>query len=236
MGNFFDKKELFRVLKKRINLILICIICALAVVGGLNALFIDPVYESTTQILVNSTPSSNSDTEQDVNEIRTNKQLIETYSVVIESPELLNEVINRLGNENITVEDLQDAITIESEANTLVMNVSVSGEDPANTALIANTVVEVFQENIVEMMPVEGVTILSYASVGEKIKPNTLKSALFATFLGIVVGVFIAFIRERLNTTITNEESITEMFEVPILGTVSGLEQLDKAPEDTRET
>lgn len=211
--------QVYQMLKKGINLILIATICAVGVMTILNAFVIKPVYESTTQILVNST--SNTSDEMDTTDIQTNIQLIETYSVIIESPAVLDEVVNRLGSDEVTVADLQDAITVTSEAETQVMNLSVRGENPENTALIANTVAEVFQEEIVDIMQVENVTILSPASIGEKVKPNAMKNTLFAGIVGLAIGIVFVFVREYLDTTVKNEETITELIGLPVLGTIS---------------
>lgn len=228
--------DVYHTLKKGINLILIATTFAVAGMGILNAFVIDPVYQSTTQILVNST--TNTSDEMDTTDIQTNIQLIETYSVIIESPAVLDEVVKRLDTEGIsvTVESLQEAITVTSESNTQVMNVTVEGENPENTALIANTTAAVFQEEIVDIMQVENVTILSQATIGEKVKPNALKSTIVAAGVGIAVGILIVFVRELTDTTIKNEETITEMFEIPVLGTITDFEKMDEAPKTRQRT
>lgn len=236
MEEDFDFMKVYKTLKKGVNVILIATIFTVGVMGGLNAFIIEPVYKSTAQILVNST--TNTSDEMDTNDIQTNIQLIETYSIIMESPAVLDEVVNRLAQEglSVTVADLQHAITVSSESNSQIMNVSVEGENPENTALIANTVVAVFQEEIVDIMQVENVTILSPASIGEKINPNALKSTIFAAGVGLVVGIAIVFLREHLDTTIKNEETIAEMFEIPVLGTITDFELMDENSKNKKRT
>lgn len=226
--------DIYNILKKGINLILIATIFAVGGMCILNAFFIDPVYQSTTQILVNSTTSTSD--EIDTNEIQTNIQLIETYSVIIESPAVLDEVVSRIDSDVVTVTSLQNAITVSSESNTQVMNITVEGENPENTALIANTTAEVFQEEIVDIMQVENVTILSPATVGEKVKPNAVRSTLVAAGVGLALGIVITFIREYLDTTIKDEETITEMFEIPVLGTITDFELMDEISKNKKQT
>lgn len=210
--------EVSRMFKKGINFILVAMICCVGVMTISNAFIKEPVYQSSVQILVNQT--TNTSSEFDTNDIQTNIQLIDTYSVIIESPAVLDEVVSRLGGE-VTVKQLQDAITVTSEDGTQVMNIVVSGKDPENVALVANTVAEVFKNEIVEIMQVENVTILSPATIGEKVKPNAMTSTVLAATLGFVIGIVIIFVRGVLDTTVKNEETITELLDLPVLGSIS---------------
>lgn len=233
MGERLDFLDVYSMLKRGINFIIAVTILCVGVVGILNAFIIEPVYESTTQILVNST--TNTSGEMDTNEIQTNIQLIDTYSVIIESPAILGEVVNRLGSEGITVtvEELQDAITVTSESNTQVMNINVAGGNPENTALVANTTAEVFQEEIVDIMQVENVTILSPAAIGVKIKPNAMTSTLFAAAAGLALGIVIVLVRGIMDTSIKDEGTLTGMFEIPVLGSISDFSQVDFDSRDS---
>lgn len=210
--------EVYQLLKKRINFILMLTICAVTVSGIVNVFFLKPIYQSTTQILVNQTTGTTN--EINAGEIQTNLQLINTYSLIIKSPAVLDEVVNQL-NEDATIASLQDAISVNSENNTQIINLSVEHVNPKVAADIANTTAKVFEEKITKLMKVENVSILSEAKSGVKVKPNVLINTVVATIIGLFLGIAISFIMEYLNTSIKNEQDIDKTIGLPVLGVVS---------------
>jgi capsular polysaccharide biosynthesis protein len=210
--------EIFQLLKKKINFILLLTICAVTISGIVNFFFLNPIYQAKTQILVNQT----SETTNEINAgaIQTNLQLINTYSLIIKSPVVLDEVVSRL-DDDVTEESLQSAINVNSENNTQIINLSVQHEDPKMAAAIANTTAEVFEEKITNLMKVENVSILSKAKNGLKVKPNALFNTAVAMVLGLFLGVAISFAMEYLNTSIKSEQDIEKTIGVPVLGVVS---------------
>lgn len=228
MGGKNGFSDIYHAFKKGINLILIITIFAVGAMGILNEFVIDPVYQSTVQILINSNDATSGET--DTNDTQTSSQLIEACSEIIESPEILDEVVKVLEQKGIhtTVTELQNAITVTSESDNQVMNVIVEGDNPSTTAVIANTTAEVFQTKIVDLIPVENVTILSSASLGELVKPNTLKNTVLAGGIGLLIGIVIVFIRGVRDTTIKKEETLTEMFGVTVLGTITDFELMSE--------
>src|SRR5690625_5853356 len=87
--------EIFEVLKKRYKIILssVVIITLLVAIGSLFV--ITPMYEATSQFIVNEPEKSESE-QFDSNTIRTNIEVINTYNVIITSPAILNDVIYEL--------------------------------------------------------------------------------------------------------------------------------------------
>src|SRR5690606_35655337 len=93
-----------------------------------------------------------------------------TYNVIIKSPRILDIVIDQL-DLNMSAGQLMSKISVQSERNSQVVNVSVQDPDPTQAVLIANTVAEVFQTEIVELMNVDNVNILTRAEMSENATP-----------------------------------------------------------------
>src|SRR5699024_12327763 len=105
----------------------------------------------------------------------TNVQLIETYSLIIKSPAILDIVAERL-NDQYTVSQLNEKISVNSVEQSQVIDIKVQDKSPNVAATIANETAKAFQEEIEELMNVENVNILSTAEVSENptpSKPNT---------------------------------------------------------------
>lgn len=74
-------------------------VIAAIISGVVSYYFLTPIYQASTQILVNQKKN-----EQSWNEVQTNLQLINTYKIIITSPRILDIVSKEL-DLNMTVKD-----------------------------------------------------------------------------------------------------------------------------------
>jgi capsular polysaccharide biosynthesis protein len=225
MEETISLKELLETLKKRLNLILLVTITAALVSGAVSYFLLTPIYQASTQILVNQA-KNDSGLYNNYNEVQTNLQLINTYNVIIKSPAILDKVINRL-NLDMTTDALNKKITVGSETNSQVVNVTVQDPNANLAAKIANNTAEVFQEQIGKIMNVDNVSILAKATVKDNqspIKPRPLLNIAIALVGGFMAGVGIAFLLEYFDNTIKNEQEIEKLLGLPVLGVIATIE------------
>ncbi|MCZ2257293.1 YveK family protein [Sporosarcina sp. G11-34] len=221
MEETISLQDLFRTLKKRIGLIAFITIIAITISGVVSFLLLTPIYQTSTQILVNQT-------QQDQNQpnkqnIETDLQLISTYNVIIKSPVILGDVIKELGL-NRSVGSLNSQITVGSAQNSQVLNIVVQDPDPKLAVQIANATANIFENKIVELMSVDNVNILTPASLPDNpspIKPDPMLNMAIAAVIGLMLGVGLAFLLEYLDTTMKTEQDIEDLLQIPILGVVS---------------
>jgi capsular polysaccharide biosynthesis protein len=221
MEETISLRELMDTLKKRISLILFITLTAVIVSGGVSFFLLTPVYQSSTQLLVNQSKSEQPVINQ--GEIQTNLQLMKTYNVIIKSPAILEKVISEL-DLNMTTSDLNSKITVASEGDSQVLNLSVQDTDPNKAAEIANKTASVFQNEIPEIMNVNNVSILAKAEVGENqspIKPKPLLNVAIAMVVGLMAGVGIAFLLEYLDNTVKTEQEVEKLLGLPVLGSIT---------------
>ncbi|MFC5541178.1 YveK family protein [Ureibacillus suwonensis] len=214
--------DIFKVLKKRIVLILSITIISTLAAAIISFYVLTPIYQASTQILVNQ-KTSDQQTQIQTTDIQTNLQLINTYNVIIKSPVILSKVIEIL-DLNTTPSALSNQITVSNANNSQVVNISVQDEQAFLAVDIANTVAQVFQEEVKELMNVDNVNILSPAELPENpspVKPNKMLNMAIALVIGLMVGVGLAFLLEYLDTTIKTEHDVEELLGLPILGFVS---------------
>jgi capsular polysaccharide biosynthesis protein len=236
MEETISLKELLQTLRKRLVLIAVITITAILISGIVSYFFLTPIYQASTQLLVNQ-----SKTEQTVyspNEVQTNLQLINTYNVIIKSPAILDIVVKEL-DLNMTSAQLNGKITVQSEKDSQVVNISVQDPDAATAAKIANKISDVFQKEIVKIMNVNNVSILAKATVGDHpvpIKPNPQLNVAIALVVGLMAGVGFAFLLEYFDNTIKNEQDIERILEIPVLGVISMIESGDKKANSKRTT
>ncbi|SFE99781.1 Capsular polysaccharide biosynthesis protein [Bacillus sp. OV194] len=220
MEETISLKDIYQTIRKRLLIIVFITIVAVAISGVVSYFVLTPVYQSSTQILVNQEKSNKNG--PDYNQVQTNVQMVNTYSVIIKSPAILSKVINNL-NLNTTVEELTNKLTINSEQESQVFNVTVQDPDPAMAVKIANNIADTFKDEIPSIMNINNVSVLSKAELKENpspVKPNPMLNMAIALVVGLMTGVGLAFLLEYLDNTLKTEQDIENFLELPVLGTI----------------
>ncbi|WP_026692809.1 YveK family protein [Peribacillus kribbensis] len=229
MEETISLKDLFSVLRKRLNLIILITLTAVLASALVSYFVLTPVYQSTAQLLVNQKKTDN--LYNNYNEVQTNLQLINTYNVIIKSPAILEKVKDEL-NLKSSVSELNGKITVGNEQNSQVVNVSVEDNDPKKAAEIANKTVEVFKRDVSKIMNVDNVSILTPAVLGDHvspIKPKPMLNIAIALVIGLMAGISLAFLFEYLDNTIKNEQDIEKLLELPVLGAITNIGDIEKS-------
>jgi capsular polysaccharide biosynthesis protein len=225
MEETISLKELLQTLKKRMALILVITLTAVLVSGVVSFFFLTPIYQSSTQILVNQ--KNQDQLQYNTNQLQTNLQLINTYNVIIKSPAILDIVADEL-KLGLNAQQLNSKISVGSEKDSQVVTISVQDEDPNRAAAIANTTATVFSNEIVTLMNVDNVSILSQATITDgqsPVKPQPVLNIAIALVVGLMAGVGLAFLTEYLDSTVKNEQDVEKVLELPILGVISVIDE-----------
>ncbi|MDF2000029.1 YveK family protein [Peribacillus frigoritolerans] len=218
-------QDIFKTLKKRWKLIMLLTLIAALVSGSISYFLLTPIYQSSTQILVNQKQSEN---QLDSTQIRSNIDMINTYSVIIKSPVILEKVIDELELDQ-SVEQLSEKITINSQENSQVFSITVQDSNPSKAVKIANTVSQTFQKEIKDIMNVDNVSVLAKAEIKEDptpVKPNPVLNIAIAVVVGLMAGIGLAFLLEYMDNTIKDEDDIERLLELPILGSIQKITQV----------
>ncbi|QWG73445.1 capsular biosynthesis protein [Bacillus mycoides] len=225
MEETISLKELFHILKKRLAMILVIAFGAAIVSAIISFFFMTPIYQSSTQILVNQKKQEGAAIQ--FNEVQTNIQLTNTYKVIIKSPVILEQVKEKLAL-NLTTEVLNEKIEVANKKDSQVVEVTVQDKNPKLARDIANTTAEVFQSEVAKIMSVNNVTVLSKAELSEKlspIKPQPMVNVVITFVLGLMASVGLAFLLEYLDNTVKKEEDVESLLGLPVLGIVARMDE-----------
>jgi len=221
MEETISLQELGKTLRKRMSLIAILTILAITISGVISYVLITPIYQASTQILINQEKVDT--TAINPASIQGDLQLINTYNEIIKSSRILDKVVEDLDFKS-SEDELNSKITVNSAEGSQVVKITVQDPSPQNAVKIANSVASVFQEEIKVLMKVDNVNILAVAQLPDNpspIKPNPMLNMAIAAVVGLMLGVGIAFLLEYLDTTIKTEQDVEDSLEWPIVGVIS---------------
>jgi len=190
---------------------------------AVSSFLIKPTYQAGTQILV--TPKKQENNIIDAQQVQSSVTLVNTYRVIIKSPAILEKVQKEVSNAPSSVSALNNMITVESEQNSQVINVSVQSKDAALASDIANSVANVFSEDIPKLMNVDNVKVLSVSGIPTSpVSPNIILNTAIAAVVGFLLGVGLAFLREVLDRRIRTEEQVQQILDLPVLGSIPDID------------
>ena len=220
-SNFLDINKILAVLIKRKKTIIISTLVCAFLMLFMSVFVISPKYSSSTDILVNRKVDNQVNAQA---QLQADVQMISTYKDIITSPTILNAVSTQLKNQgfNMTPANIKSCISISNQQNSQVFTVAVKAKNPQLAAAIANTTANVFKVKVKKIMSVNNVSILSKAEENPKpVSPKVVLNTLIGLIVGCVLGLFLAFIFDSMDRTITDESFITEELELNDLGIIN---------------
>lgn len=217
-----DLSQVFYILTKNIVIIMfIAILCA-DIGYAISTYYITPVYTASADMLVNNKQySATSDnaivTSSDIN---ASSSLVSTYSVILKSHTVLEQVIDELGLE-YSYSDLARMVSVSTVDNTQVMRVTVKNSDPQTAMNIVSQIISIAPSVIVDKAEVGSVkTVDQPWSSGRPVSPSKKKYILLFTLIGFLGTSFFLVLKELLNNTFKTEQDIARELGLPILGVI----------------
>lgn len=211
-----DLGKVMAALKKHIRLLLILPLIFLLLSLILSFLVIQPKYSATTQVLVNQKESNNDMMAQ---QVQSNIQLVKTYSEIIKSPRILDEVSKKMKGKYSTKE-ISSMLTVNNQAESQIMNITVEAKSKKDAIKVANTISKVFSEDASQIMSINNVSTLSKAEDAKKVAPKPFVNIIISVFIGLVIAVILIILIEVMDRRIKTEEDVEEILDLPVLGSI----------------
>ena len=185
---------------------LLCgILCA--VLGFLySVVFITPLYESKAMMIVN--PGQRDIVTSD--QINSAEKLVDTYSVIITSDTVMDQVISNLSMEHNYKEDVK-FVGVEPVNGTQVMEISVLATDPQVAQKVCTQITQVAPGVIVQAVKAGSMELVSAATLNEHaVSPNRLKNAFFSFLGGFLLSSVVILIYSLLNSRIKEGKDLQQ--------------------------
>ncbi len=216
-----ELRELLEILlKRKLLIIIMTVLCTVA--GGLYSVFlITPMYQSETTMMVNGAKNmTDIASSLDIGSINLSQKLVVTYGEIVKSRIVLEQTIDSL-KLDMTYGQLLRKTTAQQVGGTEILKIAVQDENPAQAAIIANKISDVFVKEVMRILKVNNVETIDKAIPIEK--PVNVKTALntaIAMILGLMMGVFTAFVLEYMDNTIKTETDVQKYLDLPVLGLI----------------
>lgn len=206
--------EVFSYFKSKIIAMLI-VIGVILIAGNVYSIFIKtPMYQSNTTVLLVNDKTTNT------TEVQLNKNLVTTYTEIIKSRRVLNQVIKEL-NLDCTVSELSNMIRVEAVGDTEIIKITVSNKNKKKAAIIADQIADTFSKEIKDLYHLENVSVVDKAVVNNSAyNVNYLKDNIIFLGIGIVLTFGVVFVMYYFDTTIKSSDVVENKLGLTVIGIV----------------
>lgn len=231
MEDTIELRELLDIMLNRKKMIAVIVVLALLIGVGYTMFLVTPNYKSDTTLMVNSSKGISAGdiaASFDLGSLNLSQKLVVTYGEIVKSRIVLEQVINRL-ELDMSYESLLRKTTAQQVGSTEILRISVTDTDPDRAALIANTIADVFVKEVMRILKVNNVeTIDSAIAMPRPVNVRMSLNAAISLVLGLMTGVFVAFMLEYLDNTIKTPEDVDKFLGIPVLGSIPDVDQVAK--------
>ncbi|UOF88964.1 Wzz/FepE/Etk N-terminal domain-containing protein [Fodinisporobacter ferrooxydans] len=219
MDDALDLRQLLKIIRDRIWLILLITIAITLLAGVGGPYLLKPQYQASTEILLNISSPMNGNSQGSVtqSEIASNLMLIETFRTVIKSPRIMEPASKQLG---IPINALMKQVSVDNVTNSQVLSIVAKDSNPKEAMRIANTVANIFENQITKLMKVDNVSVLNPANMTKQVWPMPFLTSAIAFVFGLIVSIGGVLSKEYFDTRLRTEQIIVKHLGLPIIGKV----------------
>ena len=187
-----------------------------------------PMYHGTTTIILVEKQDEDVSSDVTSNELLINEKLVATYSQIVKSRRVLDQVIDDLKLKD-TVNELAERIEVTSVSETSIIKITVSDRSKKRAVKIVNKIADVFKQEVTEIYNLENVSVVDEAIVEDSpYNVNVIKQMLIFALVGIVLSCGIIFVMFYFDNTIKSKNEIEDKFKLAVLGEIPTAKKLTK--------
>ena len=213
-------QELLMTFLRRWRLLAICMFVGIAIAFGVTAFYITPMYQSQVTIYVNNNRVTEDKNYLSSSDLSASIHLVKGYMIVAKSDPVLEKAVEKLG-EGYTVSELSGAITTQQLSESVIFTVRVTHANPERAARIAEVMSEVIPVEGPKIIEGTSARLINTAKVPQNpSSPSYSKNLLLGAVGGLLMAIVYITIVFLKDTRIKDENDLTDMFELPILGRI----------------
>ncbi|HCA05374.1 MAG TPA: hypothetical protein DEO32_05705 [Ruminococcaceae bacterium] len=228
----FSFKDMLGIIKKNIILVLVVAIIAGAGAYLATSLLIEPTYNSTVKLYVNT--QNNAKTSYDeLNSHNYAQKMVATYIEVLNSNHFYSKVAKELPDK-YSASYLKKNVTFSEVDDTEVFTATVTCNDPIDAKTIADAVAKVAPQTIKEQFENNAsLKIVDEAQLPKApTSPNPMRNAIIAFVAGILITLIIVFAKDYFDVKIKYDSEMTVLCGLPVLAAIPEFANNQKSEAD----
>ena len=188
---------------------------------------ITPMYSARVTFLVNNSGANISGAVTE-GELQAGKTLLQTYTVILKSRNVLEEVAKHT-NGKYSYASISSMVSAGSINQTDILAVQVTSPIPEDAHLIADLIAEILPGKIFEITGRMPPSVVDYATTPQyPSSPNTLQNVITGFLFGFVIACAVIVVFDFLNDRFRKSEDITSRYSAPLLAEIPDLVDRDK--------
>lgn len=210
-----EKKAYYKILMKRLWIVILVPLLASAVTAVITLFALEPVYESSMTFYV----SNNND------DFQARQQLLKGCEELIKSKSITTAVIERLGIEDLTEEELAKKIVVNQKNDSGFLEIKVSDTNNERAKAIVDEISVLFQERIPEIFYIQTLNVIDEAEIpSEPSSPKLLNNIVIVFFIALFFVITTIFAIEYFNDKIKNAEDAERIFGIKVIAIIPSLD------------
>lgn len=213
-------KDIFYIIKKNI-IVILSIIVAVLIIGSVYTFKIQkPIYQSSAEVMVSA---SSSDIEGQNYSLAS--YLTNTFVAYFKSDLVLDEVVNKLNEQNISVttSELKNNLDISIVNDSLILELDYTSPSINNSKIILNTIIDTAieitnKENISELLK-DKIMVFSYGKDGQRVSKTMMNLAL-SLVIGVVIAFLYVLIKNAFDDTFKSKKDIEVVLNIPVIASI----------------
>ncbi|MCD5421731.1 polysaccharide biosynthesis tyrosine autokinase [Rhodococcus pyridinivorans] len=225
--------DYLRILQARWKIVAVTtVVAVLAALGA--SLLTTPQYEAKTRLFVST--SSGASVQEIYQGNLFSQQRVTSYTELLEGTTLAQRTLEKLGLGEMSAVDLAGKVTASSTPDTVLIDTAVTDESPERARDLANALSDEFVVMARELEtpedggpPTARVVVEQYAATpSAPVTPKTTRNVALGLAVGVLLGIALAVLRDRLDNTIKDRNAVEELAGTGVVGVIP----LEKARQE----
>lgn len=218
-----DLVEILYAIRQHLLEVILATVVAAIIGFAASKFLMTPQYSSSAMMIVNTRQDVTSNVTSD--QINSATKLVATYSIIIKSDTVLQQVIENL-ELGMTYSELNSRVSVQAVDDTQVMKITVNSTSPEWAQTVCDEILAVSPDIIKEAVEAGSVKVISNPSLAtEPVSPNIMKNTMLAAAVGFVLVIGIIVLQVLLDNKINTEEDVTKYLDMTVLGVIPQYDQ-----------
>lgn len=215
-----DLTAIFRLLMKKLWLLLLIGVIAGVIGFGVSAFLLTPQYQSVATLYVASS-QSDANAGKTTSDIALAIRLANSYKEIFVSRTVLQQVEADF-NGKYTTQQLSSMVSVQSSDESEILTLQVTCADPSDAQSIAEKVFDYGTDEIMRVIRAGWVEYIDEPSLPERpVSPNVIRNTLLAFIVGFVLCAGVLIVRDLIDDKLKGQEDLADAFpNVPIVGLI----------------